>query len=78
MRSGKLITVVFLAVALAVILGVLLLESARGPSFRPGDYADLAECLRNIPAEWRPGSLEHDGAQTACAYAHGRDRPAPE
>ncbi|HLU24224.1 MAG TPA: hypothetical protein VKZ58_00765 [Longimicrobiales bacterium] len=78
MGSGKLITVVFLVVALAVIVGVLLLETSRGPSFRPGDYADLAECLRNIPSEWQPGSAEYEGARTACAYTHGHGQPMPQ
>jgi hypothetical protein len=65
---------VFLAATVAVILGALILQASRSPTFRAADHADMGECVRNIPSEWRPGSLEHDGAETACYYVHVRGR----
>lgn len=75
--KGTRFTLVVLAATVAVILGALFLETSRGPTFRAADHADMGECVRNIPREWRPGSLEYDGAETACYYIHVRNRSAP-
>jgi hypothetical protein len=69
---GTRFTFVFLAATVAVILGALILQASRSPTFRAADHADMSECVRNIPSEWRPGSLEYDGAETACYYIHVR------
>ncbi len=70
---GRKATVAILLLAVVVILGALFLETSSGPSFRAADHADMEECVRNIPREWRPGSLEYDGAETACHYVHVRN-----
>lgn len=64
----------FLGATVVVILGALILHAASGPSFRAEDWSSMQECVQNIPAEWRPGSLEYDGAETACHYVHVRGR----
>jgi hypothetical protein len=68
------LTILFFVVVVAVILGALFLETSRGPTFRAADYADVNECIRNIPQEWRPGSLEREGAEATCYYVHVRNR----
>lgn len=72
MSRSTLITAAVLAVTVLVIMGALLMEAASGPSFRPEDYDSYEECVRNIPPEWRPGSLQRDGAQEACFFVHRR------
>lgn len=71
--TGKTFTIAFLVLVVALILGALMMETTRGPSFRAADHSDMQECVRNIPTEWRPGSLEYDGAEAACYYIHVRD-----
>jgi hypothetical protein len=71
---GTRLTLLFLGATVVVILTALILETTRGPTFRAADHADMTECVRNIPSEWRPGSLEYDGAEAACYYIHVRDR----
>lgn len=72
MRRTGLITAVVLTAMVAVILLMLLRKAASGPTFRAADHASYEECLRNIPAEWGPGSLERSGAEDACLYVHRR------
>lgn len=68
------LTLLLLGLVVVVIVGALFVEMSRGPTFRAADHANMDECVRNIPAEWRPGSLEYDGAEAACYYVHVRDR----
>lgn len=72
MNRGTLATAVVLGLMLIAVTVALLLEANQGPTFRPGDYDTLQECLANIPAEWAPGSMQRDGAVDACGYVHGR------
>ena len=58
----------------AVGVAALFMEAASGPTFRAEDHPDLQACMRAIPAEWGPGSLQRDGAEQACMYVHGRGR----
>lgn len=69
---GKLgwITAAVLTVVVLLIVAALLREAAAGPSFRAEDHATYQECLRNIPTEWGPGSLQRSGAEDACHYVH--------
>lgn len=71
---GKLgwITAAVLAAVVVLIVAALLREAATGPSFRAEDHATYQECLRNIPPEWGPGSLQRSGAEDACHYVHRR------
>ena len=71
MNKGAWITALVLAVTVVAITVALLMEANRGPTFRAADYDDLEECLRNIPAEWAPGSMQREGARDACRYVHG-------
>lgn len=72
MNRGTLITALVLGLIIVGITVALLIETNRGPTFRAEDYDTLQECLANIPAEWRQGSLQRDGAEDACRYVHGR------
>jgi len=67
-------TVIFLVLTVIVISGALLRQATQGPSFRAADYADMNECVQNIPREWLPGSLEYDGAEASCYWVHVRGR----
>lgn len=67
----------FIAIVLALIVGALLLETSRGPSFRAADHSSMEECVAAIPREWRQGSMERDGAEAACYYVHVRGQGAP-
>jgi hypothetical protein len=73
-RTG--FAIAFLVVVTGVILGALIMETVRGPQFRAADYADMGECIRNIPGEWVRGSLEYTSAETSCFYIHRPDRPS--
>jgi len=73
-EMGTRFTVAFLALVVVVILGALIMETSSGPTFRAADHADMNDCVQNIPREWRPGSLEYDGAEAACYYIHIRGR----
>lgn len=64
------LSLVLLGVMVAGILAVLFLETSAGPSFRPSDYGSHEECVRNIPVEWAPGSIDRSGAEEACFYVH--------
>jgi hypothetical protein len=70
---GKKTTLTFLAAVVVLVVAALFLETASGPSFRAADHGNMDECVRNIPSEWRPGSLDYDGAEAACYYVHVRD-----
>lgn len=72
MKRSTWITAAALAIIIVAIVAALLLEAGSGPTFRPEDYASHQECLRNIPAEWAPGSLQRSGAEDACMYVHQR------
>lgn len=74
---GTKLTALVLGATVVVILGALYLETSTGPTFRAADHADMTECVENIPREWAPGTLEYDGAETACYYIHVRGRDAP-
>jgi hypothetical protein len=74
MNRLTLITAAVLAVIIGGIIVALLLEAGSGPSFRAEDYDSYQECVRNIPAEWGPGSFQRDGAVDACMYVHQRGR----
>lgn len=66
------ITAGVMAAVVVVILAALFSEVAAGPSFRAEDHATYQECIRNIPAEWGPGSFQRSGAEDACHYVHRR------
>lgn len=66
------ITAAVLAAVVVVILAALFSEAAAGPSFRAEDHATYQECIRNIPVEWGPGSIQRSGAEDACHYVHRR------
>jgi hypothetical protein len=68
------ITAAALALIVAAIVVALLMEAASGPTFRAGDYPSYDECVRNIPAEWGPGTPQRDGAEEACFFVHRRGR----
>lgn len=72
MNRGTWVTALVLGLIIVGITVALLLEANQGPSFRAEDYDTLEECVANIPAEWRPGSMQRDGAEEACRYVHGR------
>lgn len=71
---GTRFTLVVLFATVAIIFTALVVQTTRGPTFRAADHANMEECVRNIPSEWRPGSLEYDGAETSCYYVHVRGR----
>lgn len=72
MKRGTWITALVLGLTVVAITVALLMEANQGPSFRAEDHANLEECLRNIPVEWAPGTMQREGAQDACRYVHGR------
>lgn len=74
MKRSTWITAAILVVIIGAILVALFIEVGSGPTFRAEDYDSHQECVRNIPAEWRPGSLERSGAEDACMYVHQRRR----
>jgi hypothetical protein len=74
-KTGTWFTLIFLVATVVVIFTALVVQTTRGPTFRAADYADMNECVENIPGEWLPGSLEYDGAETSCYYIHIRNRP---
>lgn len=63
-------TAAALAVTVLAIMAALFMEAASGPTFRAEDYDSYQECIRNIPAEWGPGSMQRSGAEDACHYVH--------
>lgn len=74
MSRSTWITAAVLGIIVLVIMAALFMEASSGPTFRPEDYASYAECMRNIPSEWSPGSLQRSGAEDACMYVHRRAR----
>jgi hypothetical protein len=72
-RSSWITAAVLAAIAIAITIA-LFLEAAAGPVFRAEDYASYQECMRNIPMEWGPGSMQRSGAEESCLYVHGRSR----
>ncbi len=72
-RSTWITAAVLAAIVLAIVVA-LLLEAGSGPTFRAEDYDSYQECLRNIPREWAPGSMQRSGAEDACMYVHQRNR----
>lgn len=74
MSRSTWITGAVLAAMIVAIIVALMMEAARGPTFRAEDHATYEECMRNIPAEWGPGSMQRSGAEDACMYVHRRGR----
>ncbi len=74
MTPSTWITAAVLTAILTAIVAALLLEAGSGPTFRAEDYDSHQECLRGIPPEWAPGSLQRSGAEDACMYVHQRTR----
>lgn len=72
MKMATKITLLVLVLIVGGIVFSLVRETSAGPSFRPGDYETLEECLGAIPAAWLEGSVEQIGAETACRHLHGR------
>ena len=70
-RMGWLTAAVLTVIVVGIVLA-LFSEAASGPTFRAEDYGSYQECIRNIPAEWGPGSLQRSGAEDACSYVHRR------
>jgi hypothetical protein len=70
-----LITVAFLVGVVVFLVAALYREAASGPTFRAEDHATYGECIRGIPIEWLPNSLERQGAETACLFVHQRPGP---
>jgi hypothetical protein len=68
------VTVVVLALVVVGLLAALFHEAASGPTFRAEDHDNYQECIRNIPREWLPNSLERQGAETACLFVHQHGR----
>ncbi len=68
------ITAAFLVLVVVGLIALLYREAVSGPTFRAEDYDSYAECIRNIPREWLPNSLERQGAETACVFVHERRR----
>ena len=66
------ITAVLIGIMLLVILLAVFREALSGPVFRAEDHPDYEACLRAIPAEWLPGSMDRSGAEDACHYVHRR------
>jgi hypothetical protein len=67
-----LITAAVLAAVLIFLVAALFHEAASGPTFRAEDHDSYGECIRNIPREWLPNSLERQSAETACMFVHQR------
>lgn len=74
MKRSTWITILVLGAIVGGIIAALFMETAGGPSFRPEDHANHEECVRNIPTEWAPGSIQRSGAEDACFYVHRRGR----
>lgn len=74
MRRSTWVTAAVLVVMVVAIVAALLVEAGSGPSFRPEDHGSYAECVREIPREWAPGSIQRSGAEDACRYVHQRRR----
>lgn len=72
-RSSWITAAVLAAIAIAITVA-LLLEAAAGPSFRAEDHSTYEDCMRNIPVEWGPGSMQRSGAEQSCLYVHRRGR----
>lgn len=68
------ITAVFLVAVVVGLIALLYREAVSGPTFRAEDFDTYAECIRSIPPEWLPNSLERQGAETACLFVHERRR----
>lgn len=72
MNRLTIITAVVLALVVVGLIAALFHEAASGPTFRAEDHSNYAECMRNIPREWLPNSLERQGAEAACVFIHQR------
>ena len=72
MKRQTLITAAVLGAAFVLILIFVARYALQGPTFSAEAWPSYEECVRNIPAEWQPGSVERDGAAAACGYVHGR------
>lgn len=70
MKKGSRITVIVLAVIVIALIAMLMREATSGPVFRAADHESFEDCVANIPAEWLPGSLDYEGAETSCRYVH--------
>lgn len=76
-KSGTKLTVAVLVLLVVGIVGALIVEASRNPSFRAEEYDSLEACLAAIPAEWESGSVERTGAETACRHIHAPGAAAP-
>ena len=65
---GRKLTVALLLLVMVLVLVALFRFTAAGPRFRAADYPTLAECMRAIPPEWRPGTIERGRAERACQH----------
>lgn len=66
------ITIGVLGLVLVFLVAALFMEAASGPTHRAEDYDSYQECIRGIPREWLPNSLERQSAETACVFVHER------
>lgn len=73
MPSRKL-TAALLLLVIVLVLVALFRFTAAGPRFRAADYPTLAECMRAIPQEWGPGSLERERSERACHHEEQQRR----
>jgi hypothetical protein len=71
------ITIGVLGLVLVFLMAALFMEAASGPTHRADAYDSYQECIRGIPREWLPNSLERQGAETACVIIHERRQTAP-
>ena len=65
---GRKLTAVLLLLVIVLVVVALFRFTAAGPRFRAADYSTLAECMRAIPQEWRPGTIERERAERACQH----------
>lgn len=65
---GRKLTAVLLLLVIVLVLVALFRFTAAGPIFRAADYPTFAECMRAIPSEWLPGSIERGRAERACQH----------
>lgn len=71
---SKKLTALLLLLVVVLVLVALFRFTASGPTFRAADYPTLAECMRSVPLEWAPGSLERERAERACQHEERQRR----
>lgn len=74
-KHGNKLVVTFLILVIVGVLATVRREAAHNPTFDPGAYATLEDCLRNIPEEWSEGSLDHTRAEAGCRYVQTSSKP---